>query len=61
MRFYLLASIMLVIGLALLSSHDAECAAGICGNECMSSVDCLSGCVCMKENPEGNGVCVSFD
>jgi hypothetical protein len=44
-----------------IAAYRDSCASGICGNECMSSVDCLDGCVCMKADPYGNGICVSFD
>jgi hypothetical protein len=60
MKFFIALAIAGLI-MAAMGSHQNPCAQGICGNECMSSVDCLDGCVCLKENPPNNGICVSFD
>lgn len=46
---------------ALFLVEFAHCADGLCGNKCFSSADCMSGCVCMQEDPPNLGVCVSFN
>jgi len=33
----------------------------LCGNSCLSSADCMEGCVCMDDEGDGLGVCVSFN
>lgn len=36
-------------------------AQNLCGNSCLSSADCMKGCVCMDDEGDGLGVCVSFN
>ena len=36
-------------------------AQNLCGNSCLSSADCMEGCVCMDDEGDGLGVCVSFN
>lgn len=52
------------IGLAfwfVVSSSEPAVGQNLCGNKCISSADCMEGCVCMDTDGSGMGVCVSFN
>jgi hypothetical protein len=53
-----LVGLFVAVGLAF---PEPPCAQGPCGNSCISSADCMEGCVCMNTDDGDLGICVSFN
>lgn len=59
--FLVLLSVLAAYGLMHIILPCSVRAQGPCGNSCISSSDCMTGCVCMQEDPPNLGICVSFN
>ncbi len=49
------------VAVGLIFPLPPACADPFCGNSCISSADCMEGCVCMNTDDGKMGICVSFN
>ncbi len=57
----LIAIAIFMLWLVWVCRPTTACSAGMCGNTCISSADCMADCVCMNDGGPGLGTCVSFN